>query len=141
MLFGHLAVSVLQHRYLKVELAPAVAGGMFPDVLDKTLCQVLHWTPSGRMWGHTLVGLVASTAVVGLFGGRRVAWGWACGYLGHLLGDIDALVPWLHPLVQYDFSQGSPGLLEIFRRALTNPVKMALELVLSAWAVAAYVEG
>jgi hypothetical protein len=139
-LFGHLAVSVLQYRYLKVDLAPVVAGGIFPDVVDKTLCQVLHVAPSGRMFGHTLAGLVVSTAVIGLVRGRRTAWSWALGYLGHLLGDVGRSVPWLYPFVQYDFSQNSPDLLEILRWALADPAQMGLELALSAWAVGACVE-
>jgi hypothetical protein len=141
MLVGHLAISVLQHRYLRADLAPVIAGGIFPDVVDKTLCQVLHVTPSGRMFGHTLVGLVATTTVVGLLGGRRAAGSWALGYLGHLLGDAGGFIPWLYPLVRYDFSRGSPGLLEILRRTIENPARMGLELALSAWAVGASVEG
>jgi hypothetical protein len=139
MLFGHLAISLLQHRYLKADLAPVVAGGIFPDVVDKTLCQVLHVTPSGRMFGHTLVGLAVSTAVVGLLGGWRAARSWALGYLGHLVGDVGGFIPWLYPLVPYDFSADSPGLLEILRWALTDPARMGLELALSAWAVGACV--
>jgi hypothetical protein len=139
MVFGHLAISVLQHCYLKADLAPAIAGGIFPDVMDKTLCQVLHLTPSGRMFGHTLVGLAASTAVVGLLRGRRVARSWALGYLGHLLGDMGDFVPWLYPLVRYDFSRGSPGLLDALRRAIGDPILIGSELALSAWAVGAYV--
>lgn len=141
MLFGHLAISVLQHRYLKADLAPVIAGGIFPDVMDKTLCQVLHLTPTGRMFGHTLVGLAASTAVVGLLGGRRAAWSWALGYLGHLLGDMGEFIPWLYPFVRYDFSRGSPGLLDLLRRAIKDPARMGLELTLLAWAVGAYAEG
>jgi hypothetical protein len=141
MLLGHLAISVLQHRYLKSDLVPVVAGGIFPDVLDKTLCQILHLTPNGRLFGHTLVGLAASTLVVGLLGGRRAAWSWALGYGGHLLGDVGGFLPWLYPLVQYDFSKSSPGLLDILRHAVESPGRLGLELALSAWAVGACVEG
>ena len=137
MLFGHVAISVLQHHYLKTDLAPTVAGGVFPDVVDKTLCQVLHLTPSGRMFGHTLAGLALSAVVVGLIWGRRAVWSWTLGYLGHLLGDMGRLVPWLYPFVQYDFPPPAPGLLEILRQALSNPAAMGLELALSAWAVCA----
>jgi hypothetical protein len=141
MLFGHLAISVLQHRYLRADLVPVIAGGILPDVVDKTLCQVLHLTPSGRMFGHTLVGLAASTLVVGLLGGRRAAWSWALGYGGHLLGDAGGFLPWLYPLVRYDFSQGSPGLLGILRHVVEDPGRLGLELALSAWAVGTCVEG
>ncbi len=137
MLFGHVAVSILQHRYLKVDLKPAVAAEIFPDVVDKTLCQVLHLTPSGRMFGHTLAGLTFSTAVVGLIWGRRAAWSWGMGYLGHLLGDVGGSVPWLYPFVQYDFSRDSLGLLEILRRRLADRAAMRLELVLCVWAICA----
>ncbi len=139
MVFGHLAISVLQHRYLKTDLAPTVAGGVFPDAVDKTLCQVLRLTPSGRMAAHTFAGLAVSTAVVGLVWGRRTARSWALGYLGHLLGDADGFMPWLHPLVCYDFSPDSSGLLEILRQLLTDPARMRLELILSAWAICAWV--
>ncbi len=93
MLFGHLAVSALQHHYLDVDLAPTIAGGIFPDLVDKSLCQLLRITPHGRLFSHTLTGLGLSTALVGLLWGRRPARGWAWGYLGHLLGDAREGVP------------------------------------------------
>jgi hypothetical protein len=55
MLCGHLAVSVLQHRYLGADLAPALVAGVFPDLVDKTLCQALLVTSGGRMFAHTLL--------------------------------------------------------------------------------------
>ena len=140
MLLGHLAVSVFQHRYLKADLASVAAGGIFPDVVDKTLCQVLHLTDHGRTIGHTLGGLVLSSAIIRLIWGRRAAWSWAAGYLGHLLGDSDGFVPWLHPFAKYDFPPPSPGLLETVRQALSNPAQMGLELALSAWAIGACVQ-
>jgi len=78
MLFGHLAISALQHRYLKADLVPVVVAGVLPDVVDKTLCQVLHLTPSGRMFGHTLAGLGLSALCVTPAGWSRgciLLWG------------------------------------------------------------------
>ena len=135
MLFGHVAISILQHRYLKADLMPAVAAGVFPDVVDKTLCQVLHLTPNGRMFGHTLVSLVLSTTFVGLIRGRQAALSWASGYLSHLLGDVGGFVPWLYPFARYDFPQNSFGLLEILRWTLANRAAMRLELALVVWAL------
>lgn len=137
MLFGHVAVSVLQHRYLKVDFAPVVVAGVFPDLMDKTLCQVLHLTPSGRTFGHSLAGLALSAGVVGLIWGRRAAQSWALGYLAHLLCDAGGFVPWLYPFVRYEFPPHSPGLLEIVRQALANPATIGPDLALSAWAVCA----
>jgi len=137
MLFGHLAVSALLHRYLKADLTTVMVAGVFPDIVDKTLCRVLHLTPNGRMYGHTLLGLGLTTAAVGLIRGRRVAWSWALGYLGHLVSDSDEFVPWLYPLVQYDFSELEPELWELLRRALMDRKRMGGELALTVWAACA----
>lgn len=136
MLFGHLAVSALAHRYLKADLAPVMVAAVAPDAVDKLLCQGLHIFDSGRMWGHTLIGLALTTVLVRVIWGREVAWGWAVGYLGHLVADIGGDVPWLYPVVQYDLD-ASPGLWEILLRKLTDPTGMVLELALTVWAVVA----
>ena len=137
MILGHVAVSALLHRYLELDLAPTMAGGLFPDVVDKTLCQVLRLTPSGRMFAHSLASLALSTGIVRALWGRRAGQGWAAGYLGHLLGDLPTAVPWLYPFASYEFPKRSPGLWEIVRQALSNPLRMGLEVVLSVWAVLA----
>ena len=137
MLFGHVTVSLLEHRYLNADLVPVLVAGVFPDVVDKTLCQALHLTPSGRMFGHTLVGLALSAAVVRLIWGRQAGWSWALGYLAHLLGDMGGFVPWLYPFLAYGFPQHYRGLLEILLQALGNPVSIGLDLIFSAWAIGA----
>ena len=137
MILGHLAISALLHRYLKADLASVMAGGLFPDVLDKTLCQVLHVTPSGRMYGHTLLGLGLSTALVRGIWGSRKAHSWGLGYSAHLVADVGGAVPWLYPFREYDFSKLAPPLGEIVRRALANPAELGLELSLLAWALLA----
>ena len=132
MLFGHIAVSLLQHRYLKADLAPVVAGGLFPDVLDKTMCQVLHITPSGRMWGHTILSLVLSTFTVGIARGRRTAIGWAVGYIGHLVADTGGQVPWLYPFASYVFKP-SPSFREILKRWAEDRREIVIETGLLVW--------
>ena len=136
MLFGHLAVSALAHRYLKVEFAPVMAAAFAPDVVDKTLCQVLHVFDSGRMLGHTLLGLALTTVLVRVIWGREAALGWSVGYLAHLVADVGGDVPWLLPFVRYDLSP-SAGLWEILLKKLNDPASMALEVALTIWAVAA----
>ncbi len=133
MLLGHLGVSVLAHRYLKADLVPVVVGGLFPDIIDKALCHGLHILPNGRMWSHTLLGLLTSTVVVWLLWGRQSAWSWAVGYLGHLIADIGGQVPWLYPFVPYEF-EPSPSFWELLRRKLEHPLEIGLELVLLGWA-------
>jgi len=135
MLFGHVAVSVLQHRYLKADLKQVVVAGVFPDVVDKALCHTVHLTPSGRMLGHTLLALSISTLAVRWIWGQRAARSWALGYLGHLIGDLGDFLPWLYPFVQYNFPQRVPTLFEILRRALADPIKIGLDVALSVWVV------
>jgi len=137
MLLGHLAVSALLHRYLKVDLSPALLAGVFPDIVDKTLCQVLHLTQSGRFFAHTLAVLGLSTIGIGLVWGWRKALSWALGYLGHLLCDISWFVPWLYPFVQYDFPV-SKDLQEIIMEKLSNPVTIILEMVFVIWAASVW---
>jgi hypothetical protein len=134
MIVGHLAVSALLHYYLDADLKTVVAGGLFPDVVDKTLCQVLRVTPSGRMYAHTLLGLVLSTGVVSRLWGRRIARAWALGYLGHFAGDAGGWLPLLYPFRRYEFARGEPGLFEIIQNALQRKVDMGIEFVLVVWA-------
>lgn len=136
MILGHLAVSALEHRYLDADLVPVMIAGLAPDLVDKTACQVLHLAPSGRMWGHTLVGLALSTLLIDLLWGKRAARSWALGYMGHLLGDLNSPIPWLYPLVAYDFNP-SPNLWRVLRNFLHDPVHLGLEMALIAWAIVA----
>ena len=107
---------------------------MFPDVVDKTLCQVLRVTPSGRMYAHTLLSVALSTAIVALLWGRRKARAWALGYLGHLTADGGGWLPLLYPFKKYAFVGGEAGLFQIIQNALQRRVDMGIELVLVVWA-------
>jgi hypothetical protein len=134
MLFGHLAVSALLHHYLDADLETVVAGGVFPDVVDKTLCQVLRVTPSGRMYAHTLLSVAVSTSFVSLLWGRKKAKAWVLGYLGHLAADGGGWLPLLYPFKRYEFVGGEPGLFQIIQTALQRKVNMGIELLLVVWA-------
>ncbi|MBN2006898.1 MAG: metal-dependent hydrolase [Anaerolineae bacterium] len=133
MIIGHLGISALLHRYAKADLAPVMIAGMMPDIVDKTLCQILHLTPSGRMAAHTLLGLAISTGIVAAIWGKRTAWSWALGYLGHLVADAGGEVPWLYPFVHYDFPP-SPSLWETLMYRLSHPLTLLPELFLCIWA-------
>ncbi len=129
MLIGHIAVSILTHRVLGTKMVPTLIGGLFPDMVDKTLCQVLHVTPNGRMWAHTLVSLTASTSLIRLFAGKEMARAWGLGYAGHFLADSPGTLPLGYPFRSYTFTQ-SPGFHEILQRFFEQRDKVALEIVL-----------
>lgn len=134
MLFGHLAVSALEHRYLKAEFAPVMVAAVFPDAVDKVLHYVIGYMGSTRLWGHTLVAALLTTLVVLAIWGRRSAASWALGYLSHLVCDCAHIVPWFYPFVTYEFPP-SAGFLRTLLASLTNVPQMTLEVILSIWAV------
>jgi hypothetical protein len=115
-------------------LKTVTAGGLFPDVVDKSLCQVLRITPSGRMYAHTLLGLAVSTGVVSLIWGARTARAWALGYLGHLAGDGPWKLPLFLPFKRYEFEGNELNIFQIMRLALSDKVRMGAEFALLVWA-------
>lgn len=136
MLFGHLAVSALEHRYLKAEFAPVMVAAVLPDAVDKVLHYVTGQTESGRLWGHTLLAALVTTSLVLAIWGRRSATSWALAYLSHLICDMGSVVPWLYPWVTYTFPE-SEGLALTLWAGISNLPRMALELGLSVWAFVA----
>jgi hypothetical protein len=140
MILGHIALSALLHRYAKADLVPVMAGGLFPDVVDKTLCQVLRLAPSGRIYAHTLLGAGISTLLVRIVWGRRAAGSWLLGYLAHLVADTGGPVPWFYPFVQYDFTGMAPTISDILLRALRDRKALSVESALLVWAVIALLQ-
>ncbi|MBN1246815.1 MAG: metal-dependent hydrolase [Anaerolineae bacterium] len=119
----------MQHRLLDTDLGLTMSGALFPDALDKTLCQVLRLTPSGRMWGHTTLSVGTTTLLVALMGGSRAARSWLLGYLGHLLADLEGPIPWWYPFRTYEFDP-SPGFAEIFQRFTEDKSEVLFEISL-----------
>jgi hypothetical protein len=134
MLIGHIAVIMLEHHYLDVDFAPTMAGGLFPDVMDKALCHVLRLTPNGRMYAHTLLSVLISTGVVRLIAGKATARAWLLGYLGHFLADSGGFIPLLYPFRSYTFTP-SPGLKEVLERFVENRHEVMFETLLLLWAL------
>ena len=133
MLLGHFAISGLLHRYLNIDLKPVVLGGIFPDILDKTLCQGLRITPSGRLAAHNLLSLGITTLIVGLLKTPSAALAWGLGYLGHLVADSAGFVPWFYPFTSYTFRRSSGSLLPSIKQVFTEP--KWLEWTLLVWAL------
>jgi hypothetical protein len=114
---GHVAASVLCHRHLKAALWPALAAGLFPDVVDKFLHYVLRLAPSSRVPMHTLWGWLGSTLLFALLAlavdrsrCRIWTWSWFVGYAAHLLCDsplVGGKLPFLWPL--RDYAMGGSG--------------------------------
>lgn len=133
MLFGHLAVSALEHRYAKVGFVPVMAAAIVPDLVDKVAHYVFDVGDSGRLWGHTVFSAVLSSILVLMIFGRRSALSWCVGYVSHLICDVGAVVPWFYPLVTYEFPP-SYDFATTFWMGLTHGPRILLELALSVWA-------
>ncbi len=101
---GHLAIAIFAHKVTGADLRTLLAATLAPDMVDKSLAQVVHVAPSGRYAMHTALSWLISSLVVLLAAGRRHASAWALGYLGHLLGDGLQIPFWL-PFRRYDFGQ------------------------------------
>jgi hypothetical protein len=132
MLFGHLAVSALEHRYAKVDFVPVMAAAVVPDLIDKVSYYLLGTTKFGRSWGHSLLTALVSTLLVLLLWGRRDAVSWGLGYVSHLVCDVGGVVPWLYPLVSYSFPPAETFEATLWM-GLTRP-RILLELALLLWA-------
>lgn len=135
MIFGHLAVSALEHRYLGVAFVPVMAAAVVPDVVDKIAHYGFDQYASGRMWGHTLIGAVVSSLIVLAFFGRQNAIGWALGYLSHLICDMGGVVPWFAPFVHYEFPPAMDFITTLWT-GLTKPT-LIVEFGLAIWAILA----
>ncbi len=133
MIIGHLAVSALEHRYVKAALVPVMASAVFPDLVDKIAHYGFGQHASGRMWGHTLLGALITSAAVFILFGRHNAASWALGYLSHLVCDIGGVVPWLAPFVTYEFPPAMDFMTTLWV-GLTKPLLLA-ETTLCVWAI------
>ena len=102
---AHIASALVVNRVagLYTDIAPAVAGALLPDAIDKTLAWVLGVVPAARHAGHTPVAVavfgLASSVVIG----RRWGAAFASAYVTHLVGDLwqHGHVPWLMPFKRY----------------------------------------
>ncbi len=101
---GHLAMAIFTHKVTGSDLRTLLAATLAPDVVDKSLAQVVHVAPSGRYAMHTALGWLISSLIVLWVAGRQRASAWALGYLAHLLGDGMQVPFWL-PFRRYDFGE------------------------------------
>lgn len=96
---GHLSVSLILSRYLKLALIPCIAASLFPDVIDKALSDIFHITGFGRTVMHSLLGVGCCSLIICLIKNRKWGLSWAAGHTGHLIGDI-SYVPWFWPFIE-----------------------------------------
>lgn len=79
--------------------AAGIAAALVPDLIDKPLAWVLHWTPTSHHIAHSLPGALAAAGVVHVAFGRTASTAFGASYLAHLVTDEihHGKVPWLMP--------------------------------------------
>jgi hypothetical protein len=130
MISGHLAISALLHHYTKIKAGPAFLGGIFPDLVDKTI-QAAGLAPSGRTVSHTLLSWLFSSMLVRRLWGNEAGSSWALAYMAHLVADADGFVPWFYPFRCYRFPQQQRQRFRLLRTLFSRP--SSLELLLVTW--------
>lgn len=133
MLLGHLALPFILRTY-RPQLAPTplYAASIFPDVVDKAL-KMAGLRPNGRTFSHSLIGLVATTSLVTLMGGKQAGHSWLVGYSGHFLCDLEGTMPLFYPFVTYRFRLSPYTYRQKLKRLITDPEPV--ETALTLWAL------
>jgi len=126
---GHLALAAIQyrlnfsHQQRRQVAIPLLVASLFPDLVDKFIGYVWGIMPNGRHYAHNIFSLIGLSAIVALVWGKTVGRAWFTGYLGHLLGDAQRMVPWFFPVKQYPFRAG---------RLRFDPAQLLKETILLA---------
>ena len=115
---AHIGTAVLLSKAARASTPFAVLGTLTPDLVDKPAAWLLKVAPRGRYLGHTLLSCLLLSLALAQLSGPRASLGFGLGYLSHLLGDSEDPVPWLVPLVRYDYPRDNRFRLDLSRRLL-----------------------
>jgi len=131
---GHVGIALVLSSLFFIPAAALVVGVLLPDIFDKGLA-LLGVLECGRSAGHNIFFALGAGAVAFLATRNRgIALAILLGVLLHLAQDSAHFVPYLYPLMQYDFGecgpvQFQPGNFEIAMEA----VGLALIVVWWKW--------
>ena len=90
-------------KRFNIPVWPALIAAIFPDLIDKVVCDVFDWAPYGRNWTHNLTAAFFCSLVLGsIFHSWKIALSWMIGHIGHLIGDF-VFIPWFYPWLEYNW--------------------------------------
>lgn len=105
---GHIGIALVIATIFYVPIAAFVVGALLPDIVDKGLA-IFNLVECGRSVGHNVFfALVAGALAFGITRKKGIALAVVLGVLLHLAQDSTHFVPYLYPLLQYDFSGCGP---------------------------------
>lgn len=132
---AHIASALLVNRLARLDrgVAPAIFGGLTPDIIDKTLAWVLGLVPCPRHIGHTALAASLLTVGASAIFGRSKGTAFGAAYLVHLIGDLwhQGHVPWLMPFKRYDNRSQRWGLALSADAVLLEAIGAALLVLLT----------
>ncbi len=135
---AHVASAVLVNRlvYDDDRIAPAVAGALLPDLVDKTLAWVLHVTSSSHHVAHTPLAAAGLSLIAGCLWGTSTARSFGFAYLTHLVGDEvhHGRVPWRMPFSSQRRRNRAEGTEKIRLRAIGILLEVPASVLLFALA-------
>ena len=108
----HIGISAALAFVLRLNPVITILCGILPDVVDAPLAVL--GIGGGRYIGHTLLFAIIVIAVFVLWK-RKYGLAAFIGLLSHLLLDLNALVPWLYPFKNYNFSNEKIDLYQWFK--------------------------
>lgn len=102
--FAHIGIAVFISSFLSLSMLFTAIGTILPDIIDKSLF-LIGIAPTGRFIAHTIFFAPILTLPI-LMKRKDLAFGFLLGNYLHLLLDAQHFMPWLYPIVQYDFPTG-----------------------------------
>ncbi|HKZ45521.1 MAG TPA: metal-dependent hydrolase [archaeon] len=101
--FAHIGIAVFFSTMLYFPALFAAVGALAPDIVDKALFY-FGFSPCGRFIAHSVFfAPVLSLLVYGLTRKKEIALAVLLGSILHLVGDAEDFVPYLYPIVKYQF--------------------------------------
>lgn len=105
---GHIGTALIIASLFYIPIAAFVVGVLLPDIFDKGLA-ILGLLECGRSAGHNVFFALGAGAVVFAITRKKgIALAILFGVLLHLAEDSAHFVPYLYPVVEYDFSECGP---------------------------------
>ena len=127
----HIGVALAVALLFRLNLVIAIFCGILPDLVDKSLA--IFGIGGGRYVGHSLIFTFVVLLVFYLWK-RRFGFSAIVGLGTHLILDLDGLIPWFYPFVNYNFTSYKFDI-TMWMEQYLNFSKMGIELIVLACAI------
>lgn len=103
---GHVGTAAVLAVLFSLSIVFVVVGVLLPDIIDKSL-SFLGLLPCGRSLGHNIFfGPIVAGITYAVTRNKKYSLAILMGAYLHLAEDLNGFMPWLYPLVVYEFDCG-----------------------------------